>query len=283
MRRAAIAGLALAALSAGAQLRKIHEYKLHEQEDRGAPFGMTVGPDHTLYTLIPRRDGNWILSEVQGWWQEHPEERGIVVEGYSARDAVASPGQMDAAVTADGKYVVTVVSAGFRVAPDDPYPMDMIVEVVRLDGFEVVDTEHMRTLGMRGVLLGGIDRAGKLLVRSAVGTPGAESSPYVSWFAVSVPDEKAQMECSYQAAADGKDTQPMEEGCGGFAKQEGYGSAAELDGKVWPTGTPPAPVVPPGVAISSKDRFQTEAVVVDGKKLTLVVVNGVDVQVYASE
>ena len=283
VRRAGLAGLALAALSAGAQARKIQEYRLHEQEDRGTPFGMTVGPDDTLYTLIPRRDGNWVLSEVKGWWQDHPNEVGILVEGYSARDAATSFGQMDLGVSADGKYLITTISAGFKGAPDDPYPMDMIVETVRLDGFEVVDTEHMRALGMRGMLVGGMDRTDKLLVRSSVETAGTAGAPYVSWFVVDVPEEKAQMECSYQAAPDGKDTQPMEDGCGGFAKQEGYGSAAEMDGKVWPAGGAASPAAPPGVAIASKDRFQTREVTVDGKKLTLVVVNGVNIEVYAAE
>jgi len=37
------------------------------------------------------------------------------------------------------------------------------------------------------------------------------------------------------------------------------------------------------VAIASKDRFQTREVTVDGKKLTLVVVNGVNIEVYAAE
>jgi hypothetical protein len=58
--------LALACV-AGAEQHKIHEYKLHEPLDQGAPFALLVGPDHAAYTLIPRRDGNWILSQVQQW------------------------------------------------------------------------------------------------------------------------------------------------------------------------------------------------------------------------
>jgi hypothetical protein len=244
---------------------------------------MTLGPDHTVYTILPRRDGNWILSEVQNWWQEKPHEIGIVVEGFGARDEVSTPGQMDLAVTPDGRFLVTILTASLRVAANDPYPMDMIVEVVRLDNFAVVQTQHMRSLGLRGNLAGGMDRAGHLLVSSSVpgGGEDAPSAPYVSWFQVSLPEVKPQLECSYQAAADAKETQPIEEACADFAKKDGYASAAELMAQVWPQ-TKPAEA-PPGVAIAAKDRFDARTVTVDGKPLTLVVINGVEVQVYAPQ
>lgn len=284
IRKTVVAGLALAALAAGAQARKIGEYKLHEQEDRGAPFAMTLGPDQTVYTLIPRHDGNWVLSEVQNWWQPKPHEIGILVEGFSAKDPVTSMRQMDLGVTPDGKYLVTILSAGMRAAADDPYPADMIVEVVRLGDFAVVMTDHMRSLGIRGNLQGGFDRGGQLLVNSALVGGEAGSAPYVTWFGVSVPEVKAQLECSYQAAADAKDMQPMEAGCAEFAKKEGYGSAADLAGAVWSRATPAAAAVPapPGVAISSKDRWQARTVTVDGKPVTLLVINGIDLEVYAA-
>ena len=282
--------LALSVLAAGAQARKIREYKLHEQEDRGAPFGMTVGPDHTVYTLLPRRDGNWVLSRVKGWWQEKPDEMGILVEGFSARDPVSGFDQMDLAVTPDGKYVVTMLTAAMRVAADDPYPMDMIVEVVRLDGFEVMITQHMRSLGMRGMLRGGMDREGKLLVRSemAGGDDNGSPAPYVTWFAVTVPDVKAQLECSYQAAADAKDTQPMEAACGEFARKDGYGSAAELAKDAWPEANSkdagaPGSAPPSGAPISKKDSFRSAGITIDGQPLTLVVLNGVELQVYGEK
>ncbi|HEY6446766.1 MAG TPA: hypothetical protein VIY53_09925 [Acidobacteriaceae bacterium] len=275
--------LTFSAVAAEAQTRKIHEYKLHEQEDRGAPFGMAVGPDHTVYTILPRRDGNWILSEVQGWWQEKPHEIGIVVEGIAARDEVSAPGQMDLAVTPDGRFLVTILTAGLRVGANDPYPMEMIVEVVRLDNFTVVQTQHMRGLGLRGNLAGGLDGAGHLLVSSSLpgGGDDATSAPYVSWLEVSLPEMKPQLECSYQAGADAKDPQPMEEACADFAKKDGYASAAELIAQVWPQTK--AAEAPPGVAIAAKDRFDARTVTVDGKALTVVVINGVEVQVYAPQ
>lgn len=280
---ALLAALAFGALASQAQARKIHEYKLHEQEDRGTPFGMTLGPDHTVYTILPRRDGNWILSEVQNWWQEKPHEIGIVVEGFAARDEVSSPGQMDLAVTPDGRFLVAILTANLRVAASDPYPMDMIAEVVRLDNFTVVQTQHMRSLGLRGNLIGGMDGVGHLVVSSSVpgGGNDAPLAPYVSWFQVSVPEMKPQLVCSYQAGTDAKDMEPVEAGCADFAKKDGYASAADLIAQVWPQ-TKPAEA-PPGVAIAAKDRFDARTVTVDGKPLTLVVINGVQVQVYAPQ
>lgn len=276
------AGLAfcLAVGVAGAQVRKIHEYRLHEQEDRGARFAMTVGPDHTVYTLIPRRDGNWILSEVKNWWQDKPTELGIAVQGFSARDPVGSWDQMDLAVTPDGQYLVTILSADLRVAPDDPYPTDLLVEVVRLSDFSVVDTEHMRALGMRGHMRGGLDRTGHLLVRSEI-TPqgGSNSAPFDTVFAVTVPEMKPQLVCSYESG----DAAGMESSCGDFAKKEGYGSAAELAQAIWRTAPAPPQALPAGLSLAAKDRWQSTNVTVDGKPLTLVVVNGVNLQVFATE
>jgi hypothetical protein len=279
--RGVAAGLALAALAASAQSRKIGEYKLHEQEDRGAPFAMTLGPDHTVYTLLPRRDGNWVLSEVQNWWQPKPHEIGILIEGFSARDPVSAIRQTDLFVTSDNQYLVTILTAALRVAPDDPNPTDMIVEVVRLRDFEVLTTSHMRGLGLRGDLAGGFDRSGQLLVSSSIAGGDSAPAPWVTWFAVSLPAVKAQLQCSYQAAADPKDAQPMEAACADWAKKEGYASAADLGRAVWAPTFPPAPPAPPGVSISSKDRFQIATVTVDSKPLTLVVINGVDLQVYS--
>jgi hypothetical protein len=280
-------GLAMAAVAAAAQAHKVHEYRLHESEDRNAPFAMALGPDNTLYTLLPRRDGNWILSRVKQWWLDRPDELGIVVEGFSARDPIASLGQMDLAFTPDGKYLVAVLSAPLRVAADDAYPMDMIVEVVRLDAFQAIDTEHMRSLGIRGNLIGAMDRAGHLVVDSSI-PPGASedagTTPYVTWFRVAVPGMKPELMCSYQAGADAKDAKPREDACSAFARTEGYASAAELAASL-PHATPPEnPAEPPGgIAIPPKDRFQAETVTVDGKPLTLVVLDGVDVEVYATE
>lgn len=273
--------MAFAALAAGAQARKVHEYKLHEQEDRGAPFGLTLGPDHTAYTLIPRRDGNWVLSEVQNWWQDKPHEIGILVPGFSQHDAVSDLRQMDLAVTPDNKYIVAILSAGMRVANDDPYPTDMMVEVTRLDNFEMVTADHMRSLGMRGDLRAGMDRASQLLVRSQM-AGGGDAGPYVTWFAVSVPEVKARLLCSYQTSADAKDAQPMEQACAEFAGKDGYASAAELSSAVWGA-PPPAPVAPPGVTFPPKDRFDARSVTIDGKPLTLVVINGVTLQGYAAQ
>ncbi|MGC2635567.1 MAG: hypothetical protein WA294_00195 [Acidobacteriaceae bacterium] len=280
---ALLLALAFGAIQAQSQARKIREYKLHEQGERSAPFGMTLGSDHTIYTILPRQDGNWILSEVQNWWQDKPHEIGIVVEGFAARDEVSNPGQMDLAVTPDGRDLVTILTSSLRVPAGDPYPMDMIVEIVRLDNFAVVETQHMRSLGFRGNLAGGMDRSGHLLVSSSVpgGGNDAPSAPYVSWFEVTMPDMKPQLECSYQAAADPKDTQRIEEACAEFAKKDGYASAAELIAQVWPQ--PKAIEAPPGVTVPSKDRFDTRTVDVDGKPLTLVVVNGVSLQVYAAQ
>ncbi|HLJ78269.1 MAG TPA: hypothetical protein VKT75_12685 [Acidobacteriaceae bacterium] len=264
--------------AAGAQTRKVHEYRLHEQEERGAPFGMTLGPDHTLYTLIPRRDGNWILSEVKNWWQDKPTEQGIPVEGFSTREPVASLGQMDLAITPDGQYLVTMISADLRVAADDPYPTDLIVEFVHLADFTVEDTEHMRGLGMRGRLHGGLDRAGHLLVRSEIAPQGGDNgAPFVTWFAVGVPEMKAQLVCSYESG----DASGMESSCGDFAKKEGYASAAELMAALWPVPPPSAPPLPDGVSLPPKDRWHAASATVDGKPLSLVVVNGVQLSVYA--
>jgi hypothetical protein len=280
------AGLALSALAAAAQPRHLREYRLHESEDKNAPFAMTVGPDNTLYTLIPRRDGNWVLSRVQRWWLDHPDELGISVEGFSARDPIASLGQMDLAVTPDGKYLVTVLSAPLRAASEDSYPMDMIVEVVRLDTFQVIDTEHMRSVGMRGSLIGAMDRAGHLLVDSAIPStdPAATSAPYVTWFRVGVPSLKPELMCSYQAPADPKDVKPVEEACAAFAKTEGYASAAEVAASL-PQATPRAnPAQPPaGIEIPPRDHFQVQTVTVEAKPLTLVVLDGVDLQVYGQQ
>ncbi|HTW47013.1 MAG TPA: hypothetical protein VMD92_03630 [Acidobacteriaceae bacterium] len=279
------AALALCALAAAGQLRRIREYHLHESEDKAAAFAMTLGPDNTLYTLLPRRDGNWILSRIQSWWLDHPDELGIVVEGFSVRDPIASLGQMDLAVTPDGKYLVAVLSAPMRVATNDSYPMDMIVEVVRLDTFQVVDTEHMRSLGMRGNLLGTLDRAGHLLVDSSIPStgPDAAATPYVTWFRVALPVLKPELMCSYQTAGP-KDTRPLEEACAAFAKTEGYASAAEVAASL-PHPTQPANPAqpPPGIAIPPKEHYQAQTVTIDGKPLTLVVLNGVEVEVYAAE
>jgi hypothetical protein len=188
---------------------------------------------------------------------------------------------MDLALTPDGQYLVTLLSARMRVTPDDPYPMDMLVEVVRLDKFEVVMTEHMRSLGIRGQLHGGMDSGGQLLVNSevaAVDENGA-TKPWNSWFAVTLPAMKAHLACSYERA----DPAAMETACGSFAKTEGYGSAADLNGKIWPGAPTAVPVAPAGVTIASKDRFASQTVDVDGKPLSLVVVNGVDVQAYAPQ
>lgn len=277
--RAGLAFALAAAAVAGAQARKIHEYRLHEQEDRGAQFAMTLGPDHTVYTLIPRRDGNWILSEVKDWWQDKPTELGIAVQGFTARDPVGNRDQMDLAVTPDGQYLVTILSADLRVAPDDPYPTDLLVEFVRLSDFSVVNTEHMRALGMRGHLHGGLDRAGHLLVRSEI-TPqsGGSSAPFDTVFAVTVPEMKPQLVCSYEAG----DSPGMESSCGDFAKKEGYTSAADLAQALW-SAAPAPPQALPGVSLSARDRWQSANVSVNGKPLTLVVVNGVNLEVLSAE
>lgn len=277
------AALLFNVLAAQSQARKIHEYKLHEQEDRGAPFAMTLGPDHTVYTLIPRRDGNWVLSEVQNWWQDKPHEIGILVPGFSQHDAFSDLRQMDLAVTPDNKYLVAITTGGMRVANDDPYPTDMMVEVTRLDSFEMLTADHMRSLGMRGTLRAGMDRSGQLLVRSEM-AGSADAGPYVTWFAVSIPDVKGRLLCSYQASSDAKDAQPMEQACAEAARTGGFASAAELNSAIWGTGAPPpAPAAPPGVSIPSKDRFDSRTVTIDGTALTLVVINGVTLQVYAAQ
>lgn len=271
-------GLALTTLGAGAQARKISEYRLHEQADRGAPFGMTLGPDHTLYTIIPRRDGNWVLSEVKNWWQSKPEEVGILVEGFSNREPVADFGPMTLAVTPDGQTLVSVLSANMRVGPDDPYPTEMVVELIRLQDFAVLDTEHMRSLGMRGHLSGGLDRTGHLLIRSEIAAASG-SPPFVTWFSLTVPEMKAQLVCSYQ----GSDPQSAESSCSDFARKEGYASAAELAARVWPVPPQNPTPLPGGVSVAPKDRWQSANVTIDGKPLTLVVVNGVNVEVFAAE
>lgn len=274
IRAAAVCALGLAVVAAGAQARKVHEYRLHEQEDRGAPFGMTLGPDHTVYTILPRRDGNWILSEVKNWWLDKPGELGIVVEGYPSRDPIAHWDQMDLAVTPDGQYLVAFNSADMRAAADDPYPMDMTVEIIRTSDFSVLDTEHLRALGMRGRLRGGLDRAGHLLVRSEIGPSG--TGAFDTWFSLAIPEMKPQLACSY----DGNDAAAMEGACAAFAKTEGYGSAADMATAVWPTPPPSAPQLPAGVVIASKDRWQSAVVTIDGKPVTLVVVNGVELETY---
>jgi hypothetical protein len=275
--------LGLASLAGGEQ-HKIHEYKLHEPLDQGAPFAMLVGPDHTAYTLIPRRDGNWILSQVQQWWEEKPVEVGILVEGFSSHDAVAAAPQMNLAITPDGKYLVTTLSAAMRVAPGDAYPVDVIVEVVRLDTFTVVNTEHMRSLGLRGMMNSFLDHDGKLVVRSAVAPeqPAAGATPYITWFRLSVPDLKAEVMCSFQWP-DAANAAEMETACGAFAKTEGAASAEEFDRATQHVAPPPAAVAPDNFIYSPKDRFQTTPVTIDGKLLTLVVLNGIDLQVFAEK
>ncbi|MGC2620109.1 MAG: hypothetical protein WA414_13780 [Acidobacteriaceae bacterium] len=275
--------LAFASLALAEQ-RKVHEYKLHEPTDQGAPFALLIGPDHAAYTLVPRRDGNWILSQVQQWWQEKPVEVGILVEGFSNHDSVSAPGQMDLAITPDGKFLVTILSAGIRVPTGDPYPMDMIVEVVRLDTFEVVNTEHMRSLGLRGMMTGFLDHDGQLVVRSAVAPddPAQGTAPYITWFRMSVPELKPELMCSFQSSAPAN-PQDVENACGSFAKREGAVSAQAFDQAWQHPAAPPAPVAPDGVAFSPKDRFQSTTVTIDGKPLTLVVVNGIDLQVYAEK
>ena len=276
--RAALA-LALAVSVAGAQARKINEYRLHEQEDRGARFAMALGPDHTVYTLIARRDGNWILSEVKDWWRDKPTELGIAVQGFSAHDPVGNWDQMDLAVTPDGQYLVTILSAELRVPPDDAYPTDLMVELVRLSDFSVADTEHMRALGMRGHLLGGLDRASRLLVRSEITPQGGGSVPFETVFAVTVPEMKAQLACSYESG----DAPGMESSCGDFAKKEGYASAADLAQTVWHTAPAPPQTLPAGVSLSPKDRWQAATVSIDGKPLTLLVINGVNLEVFGAD
>jgi hypothetical protein len=285
VRIAIFAGFALAASAAAAQPHHLRDYRLHESEDKNAPFAMTLGPDNSLYTLIPRRDGNWVLSRVQRWWLDHPDELGILVEGFSARDPIAALGQMNLALTPDGKYLVAVLSAPLRVAPDDPYPMDMIVEVVRLDTFQTIDTEHVRGLGIRGNLLGAFDRAGNLLVDSAIpSTDPSAATPWVTWFRLAVPSLKPELMCSYQAPADPKDAKPIDDACAAFAKSEGYASAAEVAAAL-PRPVPPANPAqpPPGIDIPPKVHFQVQAATVDGRIMTLVVIDGVDVRVYGAE
>jgi hypothetical protein len=276
--------LALCALALSAQTHKVREYRLHEQDDKAAPFAMLIGPDNTLYTLIPRRDGNWVLSRVQRWWLDHPDELGILVEGFSARDPIASLGQMTLALTPDGKYLVTLLSAPLRVAPGDPYPMNLIVEVVRLDTFQVIGAEQGRSLGMRGNLLAAVDPSGHLLVDSSIPATEAASAPYVTWFRVALPSLKPELVCSYQAPADSKDLKPSEDACAAFAKSEGYASAAELAASL-PQPVPPATPAepPPGIAIPPKTHFLAQSATVDGKPLTLIVLDGVDLQVYAPQ
>lgn len=278
--------LAVLALATDAQTRAIHDYHLHETAEKNAPFAMTLAPDNTLYTLIPHHDGNWVLSRVQRWWLDRPDELGILVEGFSAHDPIASLGQMNLGLTPDAKYLVVLLSAPLRAAPDATYPMDMIVEEVRLDTFQAIDTEHMRSLGIRGNLLGAFDRAGHLLVDSSIPAAGGDAAagPYVTWFRLSIPGLKPELMCSYQATADAKDTKPLEDACGAFAKGEGYGSAGEVAASL-PKATPPAnPAQPPaGVAIPAKVHFQSQAVTIEGKPITLVVLDGVEVQVYETE
>lgn len=272
-------GVMLAAAAAGAQTHKLHEYRLHEQEERGAPFGMTLGPDHTLYTVIPRRDGNWVLSEVKNWWQSKPEEIGILVEGFSNREPVASMGQMTLAVTSDAQTLVSILSAEMQVAPNDPFPTEMVVEAVRLQDFSVVNTQRMRGLGMRGHLQGGLDRAGHLLVRSEIAAPGGSGSAFATWFSLAVPELKAQLVCSNE----GGDQQAIESACGAFAKNEGYASAADLAGAVWPAPPASPPALPAGVSVAARDRWQAASVTIEGKPLTVVVINGVQLQVYGQQ
>jgi hypothetical protein len=279
-------GLALGSLAAAAQPRRLHDYRLHEQEDKNAPFAMTLGPDNALYTLIPRRDGNWVFSRVQRWWLDHPDELGILVEGFSAHDPIASLGQMDLALTPDNKFALILLSAPLRAPADNAYPMDMIVEIVRLDTFQAIDTEHLRSLGIRGNLLAAFDRAGHLLIDSSMPPPASDvaAGPYVTWFRLAVPGLKPELMCSYQAAADPKESNPLENACAVFAKTEGYTSAADLAASL-PRPIPPAnPLQPPaGISIPPKVHFQTQTVTIDGKPLTLVVLNGVDLEVYGSD
>ncbi|HEX4004771.1 MAG TPA: hypothetical protein VHX60_01225 [Acidobacteriaceae bacterium] len=277
--------LLLSAFPALAQQRKVREYKLHEPEDRGAPFSLMLGPDHTAYILQPRRDGNWILSEVRGWWQDHPSERGIAVEGFSARDAVNTIHQMDIALTPDGRDLLTILSATLRVAPDDPNPMEMLVELIPLDSFQVTATQHMRSLGMRGNLRAVLDPAGQLLVSSAVppAEPTAGDAPYVTWFQVALPDMKAHLMCSFQASAQGAaDPKDEQAACGASLSQTGYAALPDID-KALQLAQPPEPPTPPAVEVTAKDRVHTAAAAIDGKAFTLVVVNGVILQIFSAQ
>jgi hypothetical protein len=206
------------------------------------------------------------------------------VEGFSSHDAVAAAPQMNLAITPDGKYLVTTLSAPMRVAPGDPYPMDMIVEVVRLDTFAVVNTEHTRSLGLRGLMTSFLDHDGKLVVRSAVAPeqPTAGATPYITWFRISVPDLKPELMCSFQWP-DAANSQEMETACGAFAKTEGATSAQEFDRTTQHVAPPQAPVAPDNFTYSPKDRIQTTTVTIDRKPLTLVVLNGIDLQVFAEK
>jgi hypothetical protein len=161
--------------------------------------------------------------------------------------------------------------------------MDMIVEVVRLSDFQVAETQHLRGLGIRGHLLGALDQKGEVLVNSSVpttdesGTAGA----YITWFRLTPPALKADLLCSYEPAADAKNLQPLEDACSPAARSEGYASAAEITA-LFPQKSPP-PSPPPGITISAKDTFATANVTVENKPVTLLVLNGTEVDVYATQ
>jgi len=129
-----------------------------------------------------------------------------------------------------------------------------------------------------------LDHDGKLVVRSAVAPeqPTAGATPYITWFRISVPDLKPELMCSFQWP-DAANSQEMETACGAFAKTEGATSAQEFDRTTQHVAPPQAPVAPDNFTYSPKDRIQTTTVTIDRKPLTLVVLNGIDLQVFAEK
>jgi hypothetical protein len=186
---------------------------------------------------------------------------------------------MTLAVTPDARTLVSVLSAEMQVPANDPYPTEMVAEAVRLQDFSVVNTQRMRGLGMRGHLEGGLDRDGHVLVRSQIASPGGSGSEFGTWFSLTVPQLKAQLVCSYE----GGDQRAIESACGDFVKKEGYVSATDLAAAVWPAAPAAAPTLPAGVSVGAKDHWQAADVTIDGKPLTVVVINGVQVQVYGQQ
>src|ERR1700727_1254686 len=83
--------VALATTQSHGQLTKIRDYALHQQEDRGVLFGTALTEDHSLLTVVAHEDGEWPLTKVSEWWDEHTEEEQIRLRAFSKKDRLSGP------------------------------------------------------------------------------------------------------------------------------------------------------------------------------------------------
>lgn len=226
--------VALATVQSHGQLTKIRDYALHQQEDRGVLFGTALTEDHSLLTVVAHEDGEWPLTKVSKWWDEHPEEEQIRLRAFSKKDRLSGPLEIRLLPTPDGQFAVLLISAGMKVLNADHHSDQMFAYVVRLNPFQVIASAQSKELGIDGILSGFLDPNGDPVVIASI-YPAVQSENVQvlhTYYRLAIPRLHVSTSCSYSLPQNSNTEATaaiLEKNCSEFARAGGFSSAVDMD------------------------------------------------------